>query len=204
MSGPIAASAPGITAYRGHTAAFILGRCDPYGAETGGPKHVMGGLHGPDSARTPDMDLPENVAQGEWICRQPAQVRVKMECRCGHRGEAMNLCSWHDEISWGAVMVGKRLTREKRVLRVPGHFEEIQRRQAGACLRCMYPGKYAEWYKELFSWQAQLAALRDLGLWHSDVAESIRTRIEDMVRLFDEGNARGTIHRCPLTLIPVS
>lgn len=200
-----AVNAGQITAYRPDgSPAFALGRCNPYGAETGGPRRVMGGLHGPASAATPDMDLPANVEQGEWVCRQPAVIRVKMECRCGHRGEIMNLCSWHEEIGWAGEMVGGRIRRVKVLHRVPGHFEEIQRRQAGACLRCMYPGKYAEWYKELFSWQAQLAALRDAMLWNSDVAESIRQKIEGIVAGFDEGNRSGTIHRCPLTLIPVS
>jgi hypothetical protein len=184
--------------------AILLGRCDPYGAESGGPRRVMGGLHGPASAATPDMDLPLNVAQGEWICRQPAQVRVRMECRCGHKGSVMNLCSWHEEPSYVGEHVAGQFRRVKRINRVPGHFEEIQRRQAGACIRCLYPGKYAGWYHELFSWQGHLAALRDAGLWYTDQAENIRRKIEGMTQAFDEGNANGTIHRCPMRLVPVS
>ena len=78
-------------------ATLLLERCNPYGAETGGPRMVMGGLYGPGSARTPDDTLPVNVQQGEWLCPQQAQVRVKMTCRCGHTGRIMALCSWHDE-----------------------------------------------------------------------------------------------------------
>ena len=184
--------------------AVLLGRCNPYGAETGGPKRVMGGLHGPASAVTPDMNLPDNVAQGEWVCPQPAQVRVRMECQCGHKGTVMALCSWHEEITWGGELVAGKFRRVKKLIRVHGHFEEIQKRQAGACIRCLYPGKYASWYHELFAWQGQLAAYRDAGMWQSEAAEEIRRKIEGLTESFDEGNARGTIHRCPMQLIQVS
>lgn len=184
--------------------AILLGRCNPYGAESGGPRRVMGGLHGPASAATPDAGLPENVAQGEWLCQQPAQVRVRMTCQCGHRGEVMSLCSWHEEITWGGERVAGGFRRVKKIVRVHGHLEEIQRRQAGACIRCLYPGNYASWYHDLFALQGHLAALRDAGLWYSDVAEAVRRKIEGLVTAFDEGNASGTIHRCPMKLIAVS
>jgi hypothetical protein len=184
--------------------AVLLGRCNPYGAESGGPRRVMGGLHGSRSAETPDLDLPLNVAQGEWLCRQPAVVRVRMQCGCGHTGNVMALCSWHDEISYVGERVGATFRRVKKINRVPGHYEEIQRRQSGACVRCMYPGQYAEWYHEMFSWQRDLAGLRAMGMWNSDRAESIRQKITDLMGKFDQGNASGTIHRCPLRLVPVS
>ena len=126
--------------------AFILGRCNPYGAETGGPKHVMGGLHGPNSARvdTPDVPgLPEAVVQGEWACHQPAQVRVRMVCRCGHTGAVMDLCSWHDEPGGHSEFVAGVTRWVSEPVRVRGHYEEISRRQAGACIRCLFPGEYA-------------------------------------------------------------
>jgi hypothetical protein len=181
-----------------------LGFCNPYGAETGGPRHVMGGLHGPQSATTPDMGLPVNVEQGEWACPNRAEVRAYPECRCGHKGQPMNLCSWHEETTWHGEMVGQTYRRVKSAVRVRGHFEEMQRRMLGACLRCMYPGQYAEWYKALYAVQGELAALRDHRLWHSDMAERKRQQIEDIVAKFDEGNAAGTIHRCPMRLIAVS
>jgi hypothetical protein len=46
--------------------------------------------------------------------------------------------------------------------------------------------------------------LRDAGLWYSDRAASVRQKLEDIVAQFDAGNADGTIHRCPMTLVPVS
>ena len=185
-------------------ATLLLERCDPYGAESGGPRMVMGGLYGPGSARTPDDTLPVNVQQGEWLCPQQAQVRVKMTCRCGHTGRIMALCSWHDEYVEHAEMTGGTTRKVRDLIRVRGHYEEIQRRQAGACVRCLYPGRYAADYKAIESKQGELAWLRDMGAWYSARAVAVRQAIEDIVAGFDEGNAQGTIHRCPMRLVPVS
>lgn len=186
----------------------LLGRhCNPYGAETGGPRHLMGGLYGPASARADPVDLPglpENVMQGEHICPQLAQVTVRMVCRCGHTGEPMELCSWHDEVVFRGEMVAGTIRRVKSVVRVRGHYEEISRRQCGACTRCLYPGMYAEQHKSLFAWQGELAYLCETGQRYSDRAKHAMQKIEDIVAQFDEGNATGTIHRCPMTLVPVS
>lgn len=189
--------------------AVLLGRCNPYGAETGGPRRVMAGLHGPASAACAPADLPglpENVQQGEWSCPQPAVVRVRMTCGCGHTGDVMNLCSWHDEVSWHGEMVAGTIRRVSSTVRVMGHFEMISRRQAGACIRCLYPGQYAEFYKALFRHQQELAQLRDTGQWESPRAAHKRTVIEDIVKQFDAGqqSAGGPIHRCPMKLVPVS
>lgn len=188
-------------------ATLIGQRCNPYGAETGGPRRVMGGLHGPASARVDTDDvpgLPQSVVEGEWTCKYPAQVRVRMTCACGHTGAVMPLCSWHDEDTYASELVAGVIRRVKTVTRTRGHFEEISRRQAGACIRCLFPGRYAADYKAMFSWQQELAMLRDAGLWYSDRARSARQKLEDIVSEFDAGNADGTIHRCPMTLIPVS
>lgn len=189
-------------------ATLLLERCNPYGAETGGPARVMGGLHGPGSAATPGLDLPENVAQGEWLCPQQAQVRVRMTCRCGHDGRVMALCSWHDEINYRSEMVAGTVRRVPEVTRQRGHFEEIQRRQAGQCLRCAYPAgpgyDFAADYKSILAWQGELAYLHDIGAWYSAQARRARQKIEDIVAGFDQGIARGQIHKCPLQLIQVS
>lgn len=184
-----------------------LGRCDPYGAESGGPRRVMGGLHGPNSARIDTDDvpgLPQAVIEGEWACHQPAVIRVRMTCACGHAGQVMQLCSWHDEDTYTSEMVAGTLRRVKGTAKVRGHYEEISRRQAGACIRCLFPGRYAADYKTLFSWQNELAMLRETGQWYSARGNAVRQKIEDIVADFDQGNADGTIHRCPMTLIPVS
>lgn len=188
-------------------ATLLLGRCNPYGAETGGPRHVMGGLHGPASAASPPEmmpGLPENVAQGEWSCPYPAEIRVRMTCRCGHTGKVMDLCSWHDESYSHGEMIAGTIRRATSTRRVHGHYEEIQRRQAGACIRCLFPGQYAEWYKSLQMRQEELALLRDSGQWYSTRANHVRTAIQDICSQFDQGNSDGTIHRCPMKLIPVS
>jgi len=187
---------------------LLLERCNPYGAETGGPRRVMGGLYGPGSARTPDMDLPENVAQGEWLCPQQAQVRAYLICRCGHRGQPMPLCSWHDEIIEHGEMVAGSYRKVTSVARTRGHYEEIQRRQAGACVRCLYPSAggrdFAAAHKSIEAWQGELAYLHDIGAWYSAQARRARQKIEDIVASFDEGIAQGIIHRCPMRLIQVS
>jgi len=188
-------------------AALIGRRCNPYGAETGGPKRILGGLHGPNSARvdTDDMPgLPQSVVEGEWSCKQIAVVTVRMICRCGHQGAEMELCSWHDEDVFHADIVAGKVRQVHDVKRVHGHYEEISRRQAGACPRCLYPGEYADWYKGLFAWQQELAFLRDTGQWYTARAQYVRQKIEDVVAEFDRGNADGTIHRCPLQLVPIS
>ena len=184
-------------------ATLLLGRCDPYGAETGGPRYVMGGLHGPASAATPDMDLPDNVAQGEWTCPQPAQVRVRMTCRCGHTGRIMELCSEHDETVFRSdpLNFGRTL---KETIRVRGHFEEIQRRQSSGCTRCLYPGAAPSWHHEIMTWQGELAWLHDTRQWMTPRRIQVQQHIVDLVARFDEANATGQIHRCPMRLIPVS
>jgi hypothetical protein len=66
------------------TTGLIAARCDPYGAESGGPKKLLGGLYGP-----------ENVGKIMWHCQNPAISRFKMVCRCGHKGQPMPLCGSH-------------------------------------------------------------------------------------------------------------
>ena len=101
-------------------------------------------------------------------------------------------------------MAGGTTRRVRELVRQRGHYEEIQRRQAGACIRCLYPGRYAADYKAIEAQQNELAWLRDMGAWYSARAVAVRQKIEDIVAGFDEGNAQGTIHRCPMRLVPVS
>lgn len=189
-------SAPGV----------LLGRCNPYGAETGGPKRILGGLYGPGSARTPDMHLPENVEQGEWACERRAEVRCRMVCEHGHRGQVMELCSWHDDTVYHGEMVAGVLRQVSSPVRQHGHFEEIQRRQAGSCPACLFPPPYAELAKEVQAWQATLTGywVRGPRAWHSPAAQALRTRVDDAGLLMDQARAAGIIHNCPLTLVPVS
>lgn len=182
----------------------VLGRCNPYGAETGGPRRILGGLYGPRSAQTPDMHLPQNVAEGEWACQRRADVRCRMVCKCLHRGQVMELCSWHDDKVYSGEMTAGVLRQVSRTVRQHGHFEEIQRRQSGSCPACLFPPPYAELAKEVQAWQAQLTDLWLSRRWHSAAAQLLRTRVDDAGQLMDQARAAGIIHNCPLTLIPVS
>ena len=184
--------------------AVLLGRCNPYGAETGGPKRVLGGLYGPQSAQTPDLHLPENVAQGEWSCPRRAEVRCRMVCRCGHRGQVMELCSWGEETTYRGEMVAGVLRQVSETVRQRGHYEEIQRRQSGSCPKCLFPPPYAELMKEIQEWQAQLSGLYLAQQWRTPAAQQLRTRVDDAGKLMDQARAAGIIHNCPLTLVPVS
>jgi len=193
------------TAFTG--AVFVGRRCNPYGAETSGPKRILGGLHGPDSARIDTSEvpgLPPNVIQGEWTCPNMAQVTVRMVCRCQHTGQKMELCSVHDEVYFHSEMVAGQIRRVKAIRTVHGHYEEISRRQAGACPRCLFPGRFAELYKAKYAWEQELSMVNEMGGWYSDRGNYVRQKIEDIREEFDRGNASGEIHRCPLTLVPVS
>ncbi len=209
---------------------LLLGRCNPYGAETGGPKRVLGGMYGPASAATPGMDLPENVAQGEWLCQQQAVVRARMTCQCQHKGQVMELCSWHDETVYSGEYTAGVIRQVKKTIRQRGHFEEIQRRQSGSCPRCLFPGEFAQLQKETESWAYELALLHAAQMWNSARAQEIRSKVETIGKRFDARRAetcRGcripryvwdtsecgshrpvdlttSIHNCPLTLQAVS
>jgi hypothetical protein len=189
-------------------ATLIGGRCNPYGAETGGPRHVLGGLYGPNSARTPGMGLPEAVEQGEWACEQPAAVRCRMWCQCGHKGQVMALCSWHDDTSITSEIVAGVTRKMVSPVRVRGHFEEIQRRQSGSCPACLWPPPYGELQREVQSWQAEMHAIYAAGGWNVGRAKERRVALQTMVSdaglLMDAAIAAGVIHNCPLTLRAVS
>jgi hypothetical protein len=182
---------------------LLLQRCNPYGAETGGPRHIYGGLYGPNSARTNDDSLPENIQQGEWPCERPAEVRVYMECRCGHRGTIMALCSWHDEtVTRSDPLNFGRTIRE--TVRARGHYEEIQRRQSGACMRCLFPRKAAEDFKAIEAIQTELYFLHAAGRFYTPRGQQLRAKIEALREELDRQNMTGEIHRCPMRLIQVS
>lgn len=182
----------------------ILGRCNPYGAETGGPRRLLGGMYGPGSARTEGMQLPQNVEEGEWACPRRADVRCRMVCKCGHTGQVMELCSWHDDKVFHGEMTAGVLRQVSETVRQRGHFEEIQKRQAGSCPACLFPPPYAELAREVMAWQRQLIPYFQSNRWRTAAAQEIRTKIDDAGKLMDQARAAGIIHNCPLTLVPVS
>jgi len=117
----------------------------------------------------------------------------------------MALCSWHDEDTGHSEMTAGGIRWVRETVRRRGHFEEIQRRQAGSCPACLFPAPYAELMKEIQGWQNSLAFFAaDPRDWHSAPAEALRTRIDDAGKLMDAAIAAGIIHNCPLILVPVS
>jgi len=151
------------------------------------------------------MYLPDNVAQGEWRCDQPAVIRCRMMCKCGHRGQVMQLCSWRDDIVRHGEWVAGVLRQVSSTVRQHGHYEEIQRREAGLCPPCAFPAPYAELAKEVQQWQAEMSALWTIPAEYAiRRVRALKQHIDDAGQLMDQARAQGIIHNCALTLIPVS
>jgi hypothetical protein len=68
-------------------------RCDPFGYESGGPKHLEGGFYSTDS-----------LGPHLWQCKARADARYRHTCRCGHQGKPKWLCPGH------VYMIGKRMS----------------------------------------------------------------------------------------------
>jgi hypothetical protein len=64
--------------------AVVTRRCNPYGHETGGPRHLLGGVYGP-----------EYEGKTKWVCKEAVTLRARMMCPHGHRGQVMDLCMQH-------------------------------------------------------------------------------------------------------------
>lgn len=73
--------------------AFTAQRCNPYGHESGGPKHLFGGLF------TSAYEGPY-----KWTCQSRADGRFVMSCEYGHTGPVIPLCYPH------VYMIGKRMS----------------------------------------------------------------------------------------------
>jgi hypothetical protein len=127
-----------------------------------------------------------------------------MWCRCGHKGQVMELCSWHDEYSYTGELVAGKFRQARKTIRSHGHYEEIQKRQSGSCPTCMFPPPYGELMKEIQGWQAELTGWFQAGLWNDPHAQGLRIRIEDAGHLMDAARDQGIIHNCPLTLKAIS
>lgn len=155
------------------SAAVVVKRCNPFGHGTdAGPKHLMGGLYGP-----------EYEGRLKWECRNPAEVRCRMECRCGHRGQVMDLCREHP------AMIAKRM--------------------AGTCPACVMPPAARELFEAVTRAQGTVVNLIATGGAPAAVqaALSRAERLgEDMNVLVLRGQAGDLTcpHNCPLTVTEVS
>jgi hypothetical protein len=120
----------------------------------------------------------------------------------------MELCSWHDVRGGHSEMVAGTARWVPEVTRSHGHFEEIQKRQAGLCTRCVYPPWAAELAKAVQRWEAELTALYQMRQWHSPMASAIRHQVEQAGIAMMEGSSdipvEGKIHRCPMRLEQVA
>lgn len=83
---------PGVTT-GGWVQGMAVTRCNPFGYEDGGPKHLEGGFYGTD-ALGPHM----------WHCQARADGRYYTYCKCGHKGQPKYLCSGH------VMMFAKRMS----------------------------------------------------------------------------------------------
>lgn len=74
---------PGVSV-GGAGSGVLVTRCDPFGMESGGPKHLEGGFYGTDA-----------VGPHLWYCKARADSRYRTYCRCGHKGQPKWLCGGH-------------------------------------------------------------------------------------------------------------
>lgn len=72
--------------------AFTQARCNPYGHESGGPRHLFGGLFSAS-----------HEGPYKWTCESRADGRYVMSCEYGHTGPVISLCYAH------VYMIGKRM-----------------------------------------------------------------------------------------------
>jgi hypothetical protein len=102
----------------------ITRRCDLFGMESGGPRHLEGGF-------IPVSQLGAHA----WYCRARADLRVRATCRCGHRGQPVWVCNGH-RMMWQKRAVGvcppcAHPPKER------GIQEAMQRIRVGAAARMM-------------------------------------------------------------------
>lgn len=111
-------------------------RCNPFGYGTdAGPKHLMGGLYGPEYAGK--MTTDHTGVHGVAVCESAYAARYRMVCEAGHaRGEVMALCDYHAGM--------------------------IQQRMADCCTACVWPAPALEVNEQINQVQTELSRTRDL------------------------------------------
>jgi hypothetical protein len=153
-----------------------MARCNPYGyAGDGAPRHLMGGMYGPEYAGHDKLVRPDGI-HGLGICEETAAYRVRMICEAGHAGPVMDLCA--------------------------RHRAEISKRMAGTCTACVWP-EAAQAVNE--SMNSVMRQMSDAGLRRDAVTlRRLSLRLDDLRREMDELHARGIITKRPLTLVEIS
>jgi hypothetical protein len=150
-------------------------RCNPFGYATdSGPKHLMGGMYGPEYAGRQTL-LPDGI-HGPAACTERATRRARLICPFGHKGPVMDLCDRHWRI--------------------------ITARMSDCCTACVWPAEARELNEAIDRIQPQISEAymnEDLAVYGRLVA-----RAEDLGRQMDELRFRGIIRKVPLTLVEVS
>jgi hypothetical protein len=150
-------------------------RCNPYGFGTDrGPRHLMGGLFGPEYAG-PDLVLADGVS-GIGICTRAADGWWVMTCPAGHTGPRMPLCY--------------------------PHVAMIQKRMAATCTACVMPQESRALWEDQERATAELR--RAYAARDGRAVAAIQARIEDIGRAQVELTRRGLTPRRPLQLAEVS
>ena len=147
---------------------IIVARCNPYGNATmRGPRHLLGGVY--DAG---------HEGRYKWECRNPGEVRARMRCRHGHRGQEMTLCR--------------------------PHVAEIQKRMAGLCPPCAYPPAMMMQVEIIHRLEQELAAIYYAGGEGTPAWVRKQTEINDAAKVSTELTRRGIAHNCQLKLDEVS
>jgi hypothetical protein len=131
---------------------LLVQRCDPFGMESGGPRHLEGGFYGTE-ALGPHL----------WLCKARAYARYTHHCRCGHKGKPQWLCEGH------VHMIRKRMSGVCPPCAHPVREIEIQAqmhqaRQSAAGLHSMI--ELAGIEGKLWDLQEQLNELVRRGIVH--------------------------------------
>ena len=152
-------------------------RCNPFGYATdAGPRHLMGGMYGPEYAGRQVL-LPSGT-RGPGVCPRQAEAeyRAVMVCEFGHKGPVMDLC----RTCWGT----------------------IQGRMADCCTRCVWPDEARALNEEINRLLPELQRAAD----RADTATTgrLQARVEDLGRQMDELRDRGIIRKVPMRLVEVS
>ena len=154
---------------------LLTERCNPYGFGTdSGPKHLMGGIFGPEYAGK-DLVLADGVS-GIGICPNRVDAVYVMKCPVGHTGPRMPLCYPH------------------RVM--------IQKRMAATCTRCVMPPESRElWERQQHYADLLVRATRARD---EREANRLRAILEDIGNQQVELTLRGLTPKRPLRLEEVS
>jgi hypothetical protein len=154
---------------------LIHQRCNPYGFGTDrGPRHLMGGLFGPEYAGR-DLVLADGM-HGIGICERAADGWFVMQCPAGHTGPRMPLCYPH---------VGM-----------------IQKRMAATCTACVMPPESRALWEDQERETERLR--RAMQAQDGPAVAAIKSRIEDIGRQQVELTHRGLTPKRAMQLVEVS